>query len=88
MRSQVPRIREAALLFGGEVVFECFYGELRFPLGGVGGGGFFLRVHQAELFHFVAQGVAADVQQPCGVRLVAAGLAQRQFHQRALHFFE
>jgi hypothetical protein len=41
-----------------------------------------------ELFQLVAQGVAADVQQTRGVRLISIGLAHGEFDHGALDFFK
>src|SRR5208282_6436126 len=49
---------------------------------------FFLRTHQAEFLHLIAQGVTADVEELGGMGLVAVGLAQGHLHQRALHLLK
>src|SRR6266702_7593183 len=55
----------------------------------VGGGRLlFFSVDQAELFHLVAQRVAADVQQLGGLDLVAVGLLQCHLDQRMLDVFQ
>src|SRR5271166_2986275 len=48
----------------------------------------FFGVHESEFFQLVAQRIAADVEQPCGVGLVAGGLRHGQLDERALDFLQ
>lgn len=50
-------------------IFELFFFRQGSGAGG-GGGLFFFSVSQAEFFHFVAKGIAADVEQVGGFDLV------------------
>jgi len=63
-----------------------FFNKLLRP--GLDAGFFFFGVHEAELLHFIAEGIAADIKQASGVGLVAASLTESKLDQRAFDFLE